>query len=64
MAEVSVFAGGQVVATTSVPDGTQYRIVLHAGTYVLSTSDDPRSGRRVSVTAGTTVHMDIPNECR
>jgi hypothetical protein len=65
MANLGVYRGSVLVARGRVPDDTTYRFVLPPGTYDITNTGnrDGGSGRSVTVVAGKTSQMDVPNLC-
>ena len=65
MANLGVYRGSVLVASKRVPDNTTYRFVVPPGIYYITNTGnvDGGSGRSVTVVAGKTSEMDVPNLC-
>jgi hypothetical protein len=63
--QVTVLDGGQPVARQAVRAGETYRFVLPPGRYMVADAGAPEEGQRLGVTviAGRTTHLGLPNVC-
>jgi len=64
-AHLQVYRGDVLVAAQRVPDNSTYRFVLPPGRYDITNTGNPQRplGHPVSVSAGATIHVNIPNDC-
>jgi hypothetical protein len=61
-AQLHIYKSGSLVTNKSVPNGSTYKFVLPAGTYLV-TNSSLQMAHQVKVRPGGTVHQDIPNDC-